>query len=216
MLSKLNHQSSGLWDTRNFLRKNFLEKYKNIYAWVWKTLQVLFFKKGIRTFLKGAKSLGSRSNQASFQNIRNFWAITFLEKYKKNFSGIIFFILRLNLKSGLGRFSFHYCSWFFWKVIEWMNLLHVSFNFYWNSSTDITLISGPSFMEEFILNAPVHLFDLSTVSFIFRGFSFPVISSINQFIWLSASNFDPDSENSIASASCLESSSLSLSSQSSL
>ena len=54
------------WGVRNFLEIFFL------FFWVWVgKCAGFFFLERIKKFLKGAKSCGSRSNQASFQNIIN-------------------------------------------------------------------------------------------------------------------------------------------------
>ena len=55
------------WGVRNFLENFFFV----FWVWVGKCARVFFLER-IKNFLKGVKSCGSRSNQASFQNIINF------------------------------------------------------------------------------------------------------------------------------------------------
>ena len=79
----------------------------------WKVRQS-FFRESVKNFSKGAKSCGSWSNQASFQNIGNVKGIDFSENIrkeklpKKNFLGIFFFILHLGLENAPGCCIYHY------------------------------------------------------------------------------------------------------------
>ena len=55
--------------------RNYLKKYPKFFIFtlgVRKCTMVFFHQESIRDFFKGVKSCDSRSNQASFQNIKNF------------------------------------------------------------------------------------------------------------------------------------------------
>ena len=91
--------------------RNYLKKYQKFFIFtlgVRKCTMVFFHQESIRDFFKGVKSCDSRSNQASFQNIKNFQGIIFSENITIFFRNN--FCLVLGLESAPERCRYHYSN----------------------------------------------------------------------------------------------------------
>ena len=91
--------------------RNYLKKYQKFFIFtlgVRKCTMVFFHQESIRDFFKGVKSCDSRSNQAPFQNIKNFQGIIFSENITIFFRNN--FCLVLGLESAPKRCIYHYSN----------------------------------------------------------------------------------------------------------